>query len=176
MTFDTPHANWTAYGTYAAIIVLTSLIPLTGWRKKGWAHVRSMSVKIALTLFSLVLPLLLLMSWNRVEVAEGMIYIKAGGLYETSRSVLEFNLSAAQIGQHAELPHASLKWRQNGISVPGFTAGHFTLGSGRPAFVLMTDTDRTLVLPAKVGPTLIVTVADPEGMLRQLQEEQAARS
>ncbi len=173
--FETPCPDGVAYAAFAAITLTAALVPLAWWRSQGWAYVRRKSAVVALTVASLVLPLVLLMSWNRVEVAEGFVYVQAGGFYETSRSVQEFNLSEARIGRYADLPQASLKWRQNGIAVPGFKAGHFVLGNGRPAFVLMTDADRTLVLPAKVGPTLIVTVADPEGMLRQLQQAQAAR-
>ena len=53
--------------------------------------------------------------------------------------------------------------------MPGYTAGRFKGAGDGLVFAVMTDRSRVVYLPAKVGPSLLVSVEQPEAFLAALR-------
>ena len=62
-----------------------------------------------------------------------------------------------------------MKWRTNGVGLPGYSAGWFTLRNGEKALVFLTDKRRVLYLPTRQGYAVLLSVMDPEGLLDALR-------
>ena len=63
----------------------------------------------------------------------------------------------------------SLKWRTNGIGMPGLAAGWYRLGDGEKALVFVTDKSRAVYVPTRLGYALVASPADPDGFLNALR-------
>ncbi len=62
-----------------------------------------------------------------------------------------------------------LAGRTNGIGLPGYAAGWFRLRDGGRALVFLTARERVVHIPTRDGVQLLVSVRDPEALLRSLQ-------
>ncbi|QNA88031.1 hypothetical protein G4G28_05210 [Massilia sp. Dwa41.01b] len=64
---------------------------------------------------------------------------------------------------------AQLGLRRNGIGLPGYAAGRF-MGPGKSTiFALLTDRSSVVFLPAKSGPSLLISVEQPQAFLAALR-------
>lgn len=59
--------------------------------------------------------------------------------------------------------------RTNGVGLPNYQAGHFTLHDGRPALVFLTDPSRAVLVPTTAVGPLLVSPADPDAFLAALR-------
>lgn len=63
-----------------------------------------------------------------------------------------------------------LKWRTNGLSVPGYDLGWFsTFGKGK-VLAAITKTDQVIAIPTIKGYTLLVSVEHPDQVTAQLRQ------
>lgn len=152
-----------------SIYLGVSLLPLLAWRKSG----KQKALRYA-GYFSLgLLPILLLWLWthhqNAVEVGGGKIHVQGAFFYEQARDLNDFDLAAARVVPGDARRDVGAGLRVSGISTPGLHAGTFRLDSGQPAFLLLIGDGPAVVLPAKVGPWLVVTVDDPQRFLELLR-------
>jgi len=109
----------------------------------------------------------------RFEVSPAGLKI-VGGLYGRTIPLKSLNLAeAARVDLQRSSEYAP-KWRTNGIGLPGYQAGWFSLANGEKALLFVTDSHRVVRLPTTEGFTLFVSVADADGFLKSLRA--AARS
>ena len=74
-------------------------------------------------------------------------------------------------GAQAELArHYDLAMRTNGIGMPGLSLGWFRLRDGGKAFVAITDPDKVVRIPTRDGYTILVSVDEPDALLRRLRQ------
>jgi hypothetical protein len=59
--------------------------------------------------------------------------------------------------------------RRGGTALPGYAAGWFRLRNGERALVYVTTRERVLYVPTNAGYALLLSPADPDGMLADLQ-------
>lgn len=59
--------------------------------------------------------------------------------------------------------------RTNGIGLPGYAAGWFQLRDGGRALVFLTDREHVVHIPMRDGYQLLVSVRDPESLLRSVR-------
>lgn len=154
--------------------LLAGALPLVNAARQGWKKAARFSLMVLLGIAPLILPYLYVVRANAVEVAEGRLHVQAGYFYELFRSVDDFRLDEAVAAPLSEIPQARLGSRLVGIGAPGYSAGRFSMAAGGQAFVLLTDPQRTVFLPAKAGPSLIVSVQDPQGFLALLRSQRGA--
>lgn len=125
----------------------------------------------ALVILPLVLALLLVAMRRRsVQLHAGMLDVRAA-IYRKRVSPAELDLPRARVvdlEEHTELRPAL---KTNGMSLPGFHAGHFRLRE-KPgkAFCLVTDRRRVLWLPARDGKSqLLLSLEQPQALLDALR-------
>lgn len=92
-----------------------------------------------------------------------------GGFYGRDIPVSEVDaLGAFRLDLGAGGPKA-LKWRTNGVGLPGLAAGWFRLADGEKALAFVTDKSRAVYVPTCLGYALVVSPADPDGFLDALR-------
>ncbi len=63
----------------------------------------------------------------------------------------------------------ALGWKKNGLGMSGYKSGWFSLKGGGSALVIVTDQNRVVAVPTLDGYTILLSVADPAGFIRDLQ-------
>lgn len=122
-----------------------------------------------------LVPLLLGgLSWamrrRGVELRHGVLDVRAA-MYRTRVPVAELDLARARVVDLAERTELRPLLKTNGMSLPGFHAGHYRLrGKLGKAFCLVTDRHRVLWLPFHDGPRqLLLSVQQPQALLDALR-------
>ncbi len=59
-----------------------------------------------------------------------------------------------------------LKWRTNGVGMPGYSSGWFKLKNGEKALVFVTDQTRVVRIPTRDGYSILMSVAKPEKFIQ----------
>jgi len=146
-----------AFALLMASIGLAVLIPRTPGAAVGLLPVALAGVLVAVAIRR-----------RRVELAGGELRIAAGLLrHRVARSGLD--LGKAAVVDLAERTELRPLWRTFGVGMPGYRAGHYRLRNGAKAFVLLTDTRRVLMLPAREGRTLLLSLEQPQALLDALR-------
>ena len=147
---------------------------------------------LALAIAALLLPI---PTWVRLAVAVSLFavsgllgYFLYGGLRGTAtvgtdalrlnvpvygRSIPRASIDKAGIRviTFASSPHLRPRLRSNGMSVPGYHVGRFSLANGSPAFVALTAMDREVAyVPLADGTAVLLSVEDPKGLVTQLAQ------
>lgn len=134
------------------------------------------AVWVSTALLVLLLGLVVLFGWilysarnTVVELDRGGIRI-SGTLYGRGIPIESLRLGEAKVLDLHRDDGFRMKWRTNGIGLPGYKAGWFRLRNGDKALAFVTDPRRVLYLPTREGYSLLLSVADPERMLELLGE------
>ena len=62
-----------------------------------------------------------------------------------------------------------VKWRTNGIALPGYSEGWFRLKNGKKALLFVTDKKKLVLVPTVHDYIIIVSPADPAEFIRALK-------
>lgn len=99
----------------------------------------------------------------------------SGTLYGRRIPLASLRLGEArQLDLGRETDH-QLKWRTNGIGLPGYKAGWFRLRNGEKALAFITDPRRVLYIPTDEGYSLLVSAEEPARILESLGDAQRTR-
>jgi hypothetical protein len=123
----------------------------------------------------LLLPLLislaaLVLLWRRplsVEVDAESLRIR-GSVYGRQIPRTELILERARL---VDLDHDGgfgLARRTNGTGLPGYSVGWFRLDNSEKALVFVTARKQVAYIPTRTGYSLLLSVVDPEALLRSL--------
>ena len=168
MVFAIPAVHAAVYWALVASALLVCAAPLLVLRRNGVARtVRDMGLA-ALLIVPLTTALGYTMADNELRVEGGRIVLRAAHFYTEDRPLAEFDLEQARAGEYAAIEEARLGARSTGISLPGYAAGRFARRGGA-MFVLLTDRSRVVYLPARRGPSLLVSVKHPKQFLAALR-------
>lgn len=166
--FEIPAVGLAPYLTLLGIALAAMALPMLLARKRTLAA----NLKTGLLCGALALPVPLMLAFgvsdNSLEVRDGQVVVRASYFYEYARDIAEFDLARARHGSQASIDAARLGMRNNGISLPGYSAGRFMSEDRQPLFVAITDPDRVVYLPAKQGQSLLVSVEEGERLLALL--------
>lgn len=137
------------------------------------------AVWVSVILLVLLLGLVVLFGWvlysarnTVVEVEAGDVRI-SGTLYGRRIPIESLRMDNAKVLDLARDEEFRMKWRSNGIGLPGYKAGWFRLRNGEKALAFVTDARRVLYVPTRDGYSLMISVADPDRMLALLRGAQA---
>ena len=109
-------------------------------------------------------------SWHmRFEVSAGGLNI-AGGLYGRTIPAESLLIGQAQRLDLEESREYRPRWRTNGVGLPGYWVGWFKLRNGDKALLFVTDTRGVVHIPTTESYSLLLSVTEPEGFLRNLAE------
>lgn len=137
-----------------------------------WLSGRPMhGVLSALVVIPLLLAFLLLAMRRRAaELRTGMLEVRAA-MYRKRVAVAELDLPRARIVNLDERTELRPWLKSNGMSMPGFHAGHFRLrGDFGKAFCLLTQRERVLWLPLRDGKQqLLLSLERPQALLDALR-------
>jgi hypothetical protein len=166
--FAIPAPDAWVYAALFAIALLACGAPLLVLRRDGPARTLRNVGLAAILIVPLVSALGFTMSDNELRLENGKLVLHAAHFYQHERPLGEFDLARARAGSLDAIPEARLGVRSNGISLPGYAAGRFT-GQGGQVFALLTDRGRVVYLPARTGPSLLISVEQPERFLAALR-------
>jgi hypothetical protein len=65
--------------------------------------------------------------------------------------------------------------RRGGTALPGYAAGWFRLSNGERALVYVTTRERVLYVPTNAGYALLLSPANPDGMLADLRHRAGSK-
>jgi len=157
------------FWTMAAVTLLACAAPLLVIRRDGLA----VSIKNVLLAAVLILPFTATLTYsvhdNALALADGKLLLRAAHFYEHDRLLSDFDLAAARVGSYGAIHEARLGARRNGIHMPGYAAGRFSAPDEKQVFALLTDRNQVVYLPARVGPSLLLSVERPEQFLAALR-------
>ena len=109
----------------------------------------------------------------RFEIADGRLFVRGDNI------CWRFQHSAMNHGPTVDLdlkqwPDIRPRRKIIGTSLPGYQSGEFMLQNGRRAIVFLSDFHRVLCILMNDGKFLLLSCADPEGLLALLVAEKRA--
>lgn len=104
----------------------------------------------------------------RFEVTTAGLRI-AGDLYGRTIPFDQLNLSDAALTDLATDRDHALRWRTNGVGLPGYQSGWFRLANGDKALVFLTNHHQVVRVPTRAGYTLMMSTVEGEGLLGALR-------
>ena len=157
------------------LVVLGGVLPLAIVGVLSWTQPEAQAdirkAWPALAVLPLVLAVLALaMKRRSVELHDGLLDIRAA-MYRKRVASAELDLQRARIVDLDERTELRPAVKTNGMSLPGFHAGHFRLREklGK-AFCLLTDRRRVLWLPLRDGKgQLLLSLQQPQALLDALR-------
>jgi hypothetical protein len=78
-------------------------------------------------------------------------------------SILIDQISSLHLGRDANY---RLKWRTNGVGMPGYSSGWFKLKNGEKALVFLTDQTRVVRIPTRDGYSVLMSVPEPDKFIQ----------
>lgn len=155
---------------WASLVLLGGVLPLGVLCVLWLERPPLQGVPHALVAIPLVVALLLLAMRRRaVTLRDGLLEVRAA-LYCKRVAATELDLAQARIVDLDERTDLRPWLKSNGMSMPGYHAGHFRLRGGHgKAFCLLTDRRRVLWLPLRDGGQLLLSLERPQALLDALR-------
>lgn len=91
-----------------------------------------------------------------------------GDLYGRLIPRSELDLVAAARIDFERSPELKPTRRSLGTGMPGYSAGWFRLADGERALVYLTDRSRAVYIPTRAGYSVLLSPADPDGLVAAL--------
>jgi hypothetical protein len=108
------------------------------------------------------------------EIAlRGGLLVVRGSIYGRDIPLAQVDATKAQAVDLGQAGPKSLKWRTNGIGMPGLAAGWYRLTDGEKALVFVTNKQRAVYVPTSLGYAVVVSPGDPQRFLDALRRESA---
>lgn len=109
----------------------------------------------------------------RFEIADGRLFVR-GDIFCWRFPLSSMSLGPAVVMDLTQWPDFKPCRKIIGTSLPGYQSGEFLLRNGRHAIVFLSDLHRVLCILMKDGKFLLLSCADPEGLLALLVAENRA--
>ena len=124
----------------------------------------------------LLLAIIILMAYTayssrhvRFELDQAGLKIK-GDMYARfipGSSLLIDQIASLHLGRDVNY---RLKWRTNGVGLPGYSSGWFKLKNGEKALAFVTDQTRVVRIPTRDGYSVLMSVTEPDKFIQACQE------
>jgi hypothetical protein len=133
------------------------------------------AVVMLVVMFVLFIVLLLLFGHIAYSARQTTFEVSAAGLH-ISRNLYgrliplsELELDQARLINPSVETGFKLKWRTNGIGMPGYMAGWFKLQNGARALAFLTTQNNMVYIPTQKGYCLLLSVAQPDEFISALK-------
>lgn len=104
-----------------------------------------------------------------LEVKDGQLTIKSL-FYNTRLNVADVDLENTRVVS-LKRDGIKIKWRTNGIGLPGLLVGWFR-GEGERYKMYVTNQDQVLFLPTQKGYTILFSTGEGTGIIKELRKAQ----
>ncbi|HTE19690.1 MAG TPA: PH domain-containing protein [Armatimonadota bacterium] len=104
----------------------------------------------------------------RFEVSAEGLRLR-GDLYGRLIPAADLRGGASRIVDLRQAPDLAPRLRTMGTALPGYSAGWFRLRNGEKALLYVTNPSRVVYLPTRAGYSVLVSAADPEGLIASLR-------
>jgi hypothetical protein len=141
-----------------------SMVPATG--AAVWITVGLLVLMVGLT--ALFASMLYSARHTGFEISRDALRI-TGTIYARRVPVASLLLDDAKVVDLGKDESYRMKWRTNGIGLPGYRAGWFKLRNGEKALAFVTDTKRIAYIPTTGGFSVLLSVRRPEELLQSLR-------
>jgi hypothetical protein len=105
---------------------------------------------------------------SRVEIGPDTVRLR-GDLYGRTIAMSQVRAAAARVVDLDAEPGLRPILRTNGVGLPGYQAGWFRLADGSRALLYLTDRRRAVHVPTTLGYVLLLSAAEPEGLVGALR-------
>jgi len=124
----------------------------------------------ALIGFFTALTVYIAMSLNNVsfELTSGGLRIRAP-LYGRLIPLAALNVEKAELVDLSKDESRRPSWRRNGIGLPGYGAGWFSLKNREKALLFLTTRSDVVYVPTSEGYSLLLSVKDPQEFVNELK-------
>ena len=109
----------------------------------------------------------------RYEITDGRLFVR-GDIFCWRFPVSNMNLGPSVVLDLTQWPDFKPRRKIIGTNMPGYQSGEFLLENGRRAIVFLSDLRRVLCILMNDGKFLLLSCADPEGLLELLVAEKRA--
>lgn len=164
--FSTGLLNWKSVSSITVLCVLLGASFMAASPTGGIVLAGAVSA-------GLLCMLVLTMARARVVLTESTI--RVGVLpYRVTLPLSE--LVSDQARKLNEGDAVRLRWRKNGIGLPGLCVGHFTTRNGRPVFAVVGGSNNRVVIPTRRDFDLLVTVEDATELIAEIRHRGACNA
>lgn len=123
----------------------------------------------SLAIATLITVLLCWLFFRRRVQLDGSVLSVHSTFYRKHTPVEQMDLQQAAVVDLKQDRRHGLRHKINAYGMPGFHSGHYRLHGGGKGFALVTDVHRVLVIPVRDGPTLLLSLAEPQSLLDALR-------
>jgi Bacterial PH domain len=102
------------------------------------------------------------------ELSATELQIK-GDFYGKRIPITYLSIDQAQKLDLTQRSPYQLKWRTNGVGLPGYYSGWFKLKNGEKALVWITDSKNVIYVPTTQGYSLLMSPREPDEFLASLR-------
>ncbi|GGP64483.1 hypothetical protein GCM10009347_32940 [Shewanella algicola] len=89
-------------------------------------------------------------------------------LYSNAIEINQVDFAQARIVNLIKEPEYAAKWRTNGLGLPGYSLGWFSLNNGAKALLSLTNPVQVILLPISLDRVILVSVIDADEALAKL--------
>jgi len=140
-----------------------------------------LAVWVSVILVAILIVLIALFGWIIYSARNTAVHVEpeglriSGTLYGRRIPLASLRLGEArQLNLGRDTDH-QLKWRTNGIGLPGYKAGWFRLKNGEKALAFITDPHRVVYIPTDDGYSLLLSAQEPARILQSLGDAERTR-
>lgn len=159
----------TAHWAFVINLIILAVIMLLVWRRSMPALARQVTA-------GLLLATVGFFGWMYWQANHAQLVLTATSLklqlplYSREIALSDLQPDKAKIINLQTDDTVALSWRTNGVGLPGYSLGWFALQPEGRALVAIADKQQVLMLPTTLGFSVLLSMPQPETLLRQLQQ------
>lgn len=156
------------FGTAVVPLSIIGVVLASAQAMPSWLLIFVLSTTLGFMLsvtLGLTALLVYLLTRNEVAIREGKLHIKAGFFHQRVFVAEIIQPRITNLGLEQDIRPVK---RRNGLRLPGYQVGWFTLNNKTRAFVLLTTRNPVVYLPTKKGFSLLLSLKEPETFLEEL--------
>lgn len=156
------------FGTAIVPLSIIGVVLAAAQAMPNWLIIFVLSITLGFMLsvtLGLSALLVYLLTRNEVAIRDGKLHIKAGFFHQRVNLTEITDPRITNLGMEKDI--LPLK-RRNGLHLPGYQVGWFTLNNKARAFVLLTARNPVVYLSTTKGFSLLLSLKEPEAFLEQL--------
>lgn len=155
-------------GTLSFIALLIGLIGIG-----IYIYYKALPQTSKVVIAAVLLPMVIAFSWMFYKVNDAKLIVTADLItidvpfYQFSLPIEEVDLVGVRQLNWSTETDTEFKpdLRVNGVGMPGFQLGWFSLGGHSKAFVAVTETDNVVLIPTVQGYPILLSLEQPEALL-----------
>jgi hypothetical protein len=159
--------QYSLVGLLIGLLLITVIVLMKPMPKNA----KYAAMGIMLAVFSLFALTLYQSSNSQLQWDQTQVDVKVP-LYNQSLPISDIDWQGAFIADLTIEQELQPKWRNNGMGLPGYSLGWFTLNNDKKALLSVTDLQQVIVLPTNKDYLIMLSVDQPNQVLAELHQQQ----